>query len=421
MRRRWLVIVLGIVSLGIVAAIVVSVSSNNSTTPTTTAPTTPPPTSSTAPVAAGYLHTSGTRIVDSSGATVQLTGFNVSGMETGNVDGSNVPGACNHAWRPLTPAEVSEIAGYGFGSVRLPVAWSNLEPTAPTANADGTLTHHWNDPYVAALDQEISQLGAANIRVVLDMHQSTWGPAFVTPPTSKQPGCPGAGMPAWLNPNAASETPQSAQCAFLSGTTESGVPGTAWSDFAAAEAYLDGHFAGNSTVVGQDVINEPYCARASANLTGFYAAVVPQLHTANPDLLFMLEDRETPGSFHLHSLPDVPNVVLSVHLHEDYWTTPGPGQTTLPVSGEQAMTASYQRAVQWNVPLWVGEFYAFDAIGNQNGNKQPDANWTADTASALTYFRQNAIGWAYWSWIQKKNPASQPEITPALLTALQQG
>lgn len=419
MRRRWLVIVLGAVTLAVVAIILVSLSGGGSGTPGTTISSTVPP--STAPSAAGYLHTSGTQIVDSSGAVVQLTGLNVTGMETTNAEGSDVPGTCNRAWRPLTSSEVSEIAGYGFGSIRLPVAWGNLEPTPPTTAADGTLTHHWNTAYLAALDNEIAQLGAAHIRVVLDMHQSTWSAAFVTPATSKRAGCPGDGMPTWLNPSAASETPQEAQCNFLAGKTEPGVPGTAWSDFAAAETYLDGHYVGDPTVVGQDVINEPYCARSTANLTSFYATVVPQLHQVNPNLLFMLEDRETPGSYHLHSLPDVPNVVLSIHLHQDYWSAPSAGQTALPVNGQQVMADAVQRARTWNVPLWVGEFYAFDATGNQNGNKQPDASWMADTSSALNFFRQNDIGWAYWAWVQSVHPENQSELTPDVLTALQGG
>ncbi len=74
------------------------------TPPTTTAPVTPP----------GYLSARGTHIVDSSGTVVQLTGYNVTGMESTNPDGTDVPGVCNNGWRPLTSGEVAQIAGYGL-------------------------------------------------------------------------------------------------------------------------------------------------------------------------------------------------------------------------------------------------------------------------------------------------------------------
>jgi hypothetical protein len=135
----------------------------------------------------------------------------------------------------------------------------------------------------------------------------------------------------------------------------------------------------------------------------------------------MLEDRETPGSFRLKQLPPVPKVVLSVHLHEDYWLNPSAGQNQLPYSGQAAMAADVQRAAQWNVPLYVGEFYAFDATSNQSGGKQPDQNWMSDTAAFLKYAKDNDIGWAYWAWIQKSNPTVQPWATPEVQAALQNG
>jgi hypothetical protein len=422
MRGRSRALVAGAVVLALVAGTVAYLVTRSSGTPAASHPAGTTPSSTPSAVPAGYLITSGTRIVDSSGNVVQLQGYNVTGMESTNPQGSNIRGgACNAGWRPLTAAEVGQIAAYGFNSVRLPISWGNLEPTAPTSDGSDSLTHHWNTEYIAALDSEITQLGDARLKVILDMHQSSWGPAFSTPQTAKRPGCPGSGMPTWLNPQAAQETAQTAACDFYAGRTEPGVPGTGWADFTAAESYVDGHFAGNSTVVAQDIVNEPYCGRASTNLNGFYDLVTPALHRANPNILLMLEDRETPGSFKVSSPPPVPNIVLSVHLHEDYWSAPTAGQSPLPFSGQAALAADLQRATQWNVPLYVGEFYAFDATGNQNGNKQSDQNWQADTAAFLKYAKDNNIGWTYWAWIQKSDPTVQPEITAAVQAALRNG
>ena len=370
--------------------------------------------------ATGYLHTSGVHLLSSSGQVVQLTGLNVEGLESTNPQGSSVPGQCHSGWKPLTASEVKLIAGYGFNSVRLPISWGNIEPVAPSIGANGSLVHHWNSAYVTALKDEIALFGQSNIQVVLDMHQSTWGPAFLTPPYSKKPSCPGGGMPVWLNPNAASETVGKASCGFLANQGEPGVPGTPWSDFIAAETYIDGVFANNPTVVGQDVINEPFCGQGIADLNGFYAAVAPAIHKVNPNILIILEDKEDPGTYLLSQVPNVPNVVLSTHLHQDYWTAPTAGQKPLAFSGQAALEANVQRSVQFNVPLYIGEFYVFDGTNSQNKNSQADATWVSDTASFLAYARQHDLSWAFWSWLQKKHPEIQPTFSSAAHSALKQ-
>ena len=199
------------------------------------------------------------------------------------------------------------------------------------------------------------------------------------------------------------------------------MPGSAWDDFAAAEAFLDSRYANDPTVIAQDIVNEPNCGRASADLTGFYDYVVPLVHRSNPNLLLVLEDEDEPGSFRVTQLPPVANLVLSVHLHEDYWAAPSAQQSTLPVSAQDALTADVQRAARWNVPLYVGEFYAFDATGNQSGDRQPDGNWSADTAAFLGFAARHDVSWSYWAWIQKVDPAVQPEVTAAVQSALQHG
>lgn len=375
-------------------------------------------TTGTSSTASGFLHTSGTKILDGSGHVVQLTGFNVEGMESTNAQGSDVPGECNDAWRPLSSAEVSEIAAYGLKTVRLPISWGNVEPSAPIPGRGGALIHHWNQAYLTALEDEVQALGKAGMQVVLDMHQATWSPAFTTPATAKKPSCPGEGMPVWLNPNASTETSQKAECEFYAGTTEPGVPGSAWGDFIAAETYVDGLFAGDSTVVGQDVVNEPSCGAGGTDLDGFYGQVAPAIHRVNPHLLIILEDKENPGSFLMTRLPPVSNVVLSIHLHEDYWSQPTSGQTPLPFSGGAVMTANLARAQQWNVPLYVGEFYGFDGLGNQNGLRQADANYMVDTRSFVAYCAVHDISWTYWTWTQKLSPEVQPEITPQMVASL---
>jgi hypothetical protein len=370
---------------------------------------------------ASYLHTEGTRIIDSEGHTVQLTGYNVVGMDSNNPEGTARPGICHDGYKPVGPRAADILAGYGLHTVRVAVAWGNVEPRAPTVTGGGGIVHHWNAPYLQALAYEIGLLGAHHISVILDMQESYWSPAFTSPASSKVPGCPGSGMPVWLNPLAQQETYQTAACKFYSGVTEPGVPGTAWSDFAAAESYLDHQYLGDPTVIGQDLVNEPFCYSPSADLEKFYSYVAPIVHRSNPHLLLVLEDRDGPGTFAVTSLPRVPGIVLSVHLKESNWNDPSQQQPGQEYSGLQAVTADLRRSETLGVPLYVGEFYAFDGVHSQANSIKQDTAWQQDTAAFLQFAAVHHVSWTYWAFLQKAHPRRQPYISPALIRILQNG
>jgi hypothetical protein len=379
-----------------------------------------PPRAPTHEASSGWLHTKGTAIVDSRGEAVQLTGLNVTGLAGTNPQGSDVPGVCNDAWKVITPAEVAQIAHYGFKTVRLPIAWADVEPTAPQAGAGGSLDHTWNTVYLDAVRSDIALFGRHGMRVILDMHQSTWSTSFTTTANSQRPGCPGSGMPEWLNPAAASENFNQARCAFLADRTEPGVPGTAWTDFEAAWHEVAQRVAGTPTVVGLDVLNEPTCEHVQLN--AFYSAVLPPLHAAAPHALLIVEDKDDPGTFELTQLPKVPNVVLSIHLHEDYWKVPGAGQVPLPYSAESALAANVARAQHFGVPLYVGEFYAFDASGVQPAlSHQRDANFAVDTRAFSAYAADHDVSWTFWAWIQRKDFSHQTALSGGVSSALASG
>src|SRR3954465_2250613 len=62
----------------------------------------------------GYLHTSGNRILDSTGATVRLTGINWFGMETGNPTFHGL-----WAGRPATwTQQIDHMASLGYNTIR---------------------------------------------------------------------------------------------------------------------------------------------------------------------------------------------------------------------------------------------------------------------------------------------------------------
>src|SRR3954453_5445829 len=82
----------------------------------------------------GYLPTSGNKIVDSTGATVRLTGINWFGMETDNHTFHGL-----WAGRPVTwNMQLDHMAALGFNTIRVPYTGDSLRAgaTATSINSD---------------------------------------------------------------------------------------------------------------------------------------------------------------------------------------------------------------------------------------------------------------------------------------------
>src|SRR3954447_16637716 len=62
----------------------------------------------------GYLHTSGNKIIDSTGATVRLTGINWFGMETDNKTFHGLWAAAT--WKQ----QIDKMASLGYNTLRIP-------------------------------------------------------------------------------------------------------------------------------------------------------------------------------------------------------------------------------------------------------------------------------------------------------------
>src|SRR3954453_21315847 len=73
---------------------------------------------------AGYLHTSGNKIVDSTGATVRLTGLNWFGMETDNKTFHGL--WAGQSWKQM----IDHMAQLGYNTVRIPFSDDSLKPGA---------------------------------------------------------------------------------------------------------------------------------------------------------------------------------------------------------------------------------------------------------------------------------------------------
>jgi endoglucanase len=173
----------------------------------------------------GYLHTSGNKIVDSTGATVRLTGINWFGMETDNRTFHGLWANAPATWR----GQIDRMASLGFNTLRVPYSGDALR-TGATATSINTFT---NPDLVGLsplqiLDNVINYAGSKGMRVILDRHRPT-----------------AAGQTALWYTSAVSEASMIADWQML------------------AQRY-----AGNTTVIGADLFNEPHAEGTDPNGTG---------------------------------------------------------------------------------------------------------------------------------------------------------
>ncbi|MDS0137302.1 MULTISPECIES: cellulase family glycosylhydrolase [unclassified Amycolatopsis] len=172
---------------------------------------------------AGYLHTSGNKILDSTGATVRLTGINWFGMETDNKTFHGL--WSSRTWRQ----QLDQMAQLGYNTLRVPFSDDALKP-----GATATGINDYTNPDLIGLsplqilDKVIGYAGTKGMRVILDRHR----------PTS-------AGQTAlWYT---------------------AGVPESTWiNDWKT----LAQHYAGNTTVIGADLHNEPHAEGTNPAATG---------------------------------------------------------------------------------------------------------------------------------------------------------
>ena len=131
----------------------------------------------------GYLHTSGNKIVDSTGATVRLTGINWFGMETDNKTFHGL--WSSNPWR----SQLDTMARLGYNTLRIPFSDDALKPGAPA-----TSINSYTNPDLVGLsplqilDKVIDYAGSKGMRIILDRHRPTAAGQTALWYTSARPG-----------------------------------------------------------------------------------------------------------------------------------------------------------------------------------------------------------------------------------------
>ncbi len=349
------------------------------------------------PVAAGAqapLTVSGGKIVDQQGRNVTLRGVNVNGLGDYWQARPEIP-----ATLPLTADDFRQISALGLNSVRLLVHWSRLEPRR--GDFDGA--------YLAQIRQAVRWARGAGLVVVLDMHQDAWGKGVATKPGEQcplllSPSVGWDGAPDWTT-----ITDNQPNCRLVVRELSPSVM-RAWqsfwdnrngirTEFARTWAWLAGAFAGDPTVVGYDILNEPNWGEDyERNLYGGRAAMYREVLAAiraaerpetkklvffEPFALWSAWPSEV-----TYRWAEDPNVVYAPHIYAGSITLDKAlfGQEIIPLEvGFQ--NARTEAAYLGRTPVWVGEWGWF---GGQTDY------WKRFAAYEDAY----QFGSAVWQWKQ---------------------
>lgn len=338
----------------------------------------------------GYLSTRGNQIVDATGATVRLTGINWFGMETDNKTFHGLWASVT--WRSM----IDHMAQLGYNTIRVPYAGDALK-----AGAVATSVNTNTNPDLVGLsplqilDKVVDYAGSLGMRVILDRHR----------PSS-------AGQTAlWYTP-AVSEASMIADWQLLAR-----------------------RYAGNTTVVGADLFNEPHAEGTYPHGTGScwgcgdtardwrLAAerIGNAVHAANPSWLVLVEGVSCLDGSNANvwdSIPDdpdacswwggnlsgvatnpvrltVPNKLvysahdygISVYDHQDWFDTAKHPDfpANLPAVWDRYWGFISKQSI---APVLVGEF-------GSTLRDPRDVQWMT---ALVSYLRTNGMSFTYWSW-----------------------
>lgn len=345
----------------------------------------------------GYLSTSGNQIVSSNGVPVRLA-----------CAGYFHPGGLNHA---SVQSDVAGMVAAGFNCLRFP--WYNSTMSADLAEAD----------------KIVAAAKSVGLAVILDHHGDEG---------NHHPPYPCNGLPFDLGPGS-------------DGTNGCGVAGTVTeAKFVSDWVTIAQHCAGNSTVIGFDLTNEPHLAPlnwsrgggstwgngGATDLLAIYQQAGNAIHAVNPGVLIIAEAviNETGTFFNgqassikcapdlttAGSLPVVLNVphklVYSIHT---YPVTIGCGHPDSGPTKIAGMNQTWGYLVTQNIaPMFIGEMGAsLDGVGSDSVGTLPDgvarlADEQAWAATLLAYVNgeygaqggptftgtQQGISTDWWAW-----------------------
>jgi endoglucanase len=354
---------------------------------------------------AGYWHTSGNQILDSSGDVVRLAGINWYGFETSDY-------IAHGLWAQDYKTILNNIKSLGYNVVRIPfsnqMVESNPVPSNFTTSVNGQAANSAlvGQTAMTDLDTIVAYAGSIGLRVILDNHRSEAGNSNEANGlwyTSAYP------QTNWIND---------------------------WKALATRYSASKFTFNGNPTVIGFDLRNEPHliangysggCWTGDTESNGSYNGCPTSLTSQNwpvaakaagnavlainPKLLIFIEGTDCFSNTcgwqggNLMGVASNP-VVLSVanqlvysahdygpNLYGQSWFNSGTTQSSL-----NAVWNKYWGYISngGTAPVWLGEF----GTGNNSADIQSSAAGSQGQwfESMVSYLQSNpSIQWTYWA------------------------
>jgi endoglycosylceramidase len=305
-------------------------------------------------VAPSFLQTQGTLIVNEQGTTVNLCGAAFMGYEFGAFD--------SHTY-----ADYQKIASLGYNVVRLPIAWSFVEPEQG----------RYDSRYLKNIDRDIAWAKSLNLYVVLDMHQYYWSPTFRTDGNGF-----GNGMPTWMTSKY-----DSGKEGRLSSITDFWASDSLRGKFKQMWQFVASRYANEPAIAGYDLLNEP--PAGSTSIDTFLGTTLPRFYEETASAIRQVDSRhmlffEPPlEAQHMQVKISANNVVFAPHFYYLAFE----GSYNGAISTLEWHLNSQTQGLQ--VPVWIGEF----GIETKTQGYQ---SWIADSLGLFSKY--HVAGWSWWTY-----------------------
>lgn len=303
----------------------------------------------------GYLHTEGTKIIDSDGEEVLLRGFGLGGWLVPEGYMLKIPGYGSpttirnrivdligkqgaeefyaiYRENYVTKQDIDTIASWGVNSIRLPMHYRLLSPEIGVYEDEG----------FAFIDSLLAWCKSNELYLILDMHCAPGGQNSDNISDSPENG----GAELWTQPE----------------NQEHLV--TLWREIAL-------RYKSEDWIGGYDFINEPVMPDGYDNfdLRALYVRIKNAVREVDTNHMLFIEGNWYATDFNELPPPFDGNMVYAFHK---YWNEPN----------VSSINQYLQIRNQWGVPLWLGE-------SGENSNP-----WFYQTIALM---EDNNIGWNWWT------------------------
>lgn len=275
------------------------------------------------------------------------------------------------------------LAASGFDVVRLGVIYSALEPEPGVYSAS----------YVASIKRTVAVLASQGVYSLLDFHQDQMAAGFG-----------GEGFPAWsVETDGLPVHSFPFPSGYLSSPALAAAFDNFWADqpgpggvglqqrYADAWRFVAARFAGDPSVLGYDLFNEPWPASATdAQLGSFYSRVVAAIRTVDRSHLIFYEPFVLFNFGQQTTLPHFSDTRLGMSFHDYCLADPATEATECAADEQQPVANALERSSATGDALVETEFGATDDL--------------ADLARVEGIADAHGVSWVEWSYCGCDDP-----------------